>query len=128
MYFGFEYYRNLFIDYGVITTLEEYQRVELLQRDFFAISNIAIDYHLFTKYYSGTYWSFEQCVWIDALRKVADKFFRNTYLLCYSVRVLCMPCLILPRVLDISLNIEMAIRKKRCIILFITDKNCTRSL
>lgn len=75
VFWFFEHYRNLFIDYSVITTVEEYQRVELLQRDFFATSNISIDYHLFTKYYSGTYWSFEQCVWIDALRKVADKFF-----------------------------------------------------
>jgi adenine-specific DNA-methyltransferase len=33
-----------------------------------------MDYHLFTKYYSGTYWSFEQCVWIDALRKAAENY------------------------------------------------------
>lgn len=29
-------------------------------------------YHLFTKYYSGTWWSAEQCLWIDALREVAE--------------------------------------------------------
>ncbi|PTV47630.1 restriction endonuclease [Acinetobacter oleivorans] len=32
------------------------------------------DYHLFTKNYSGTWWSYEQCVWIDALRSIADSY------------------------------------------------------
>lgn len=32
-----------------------------------------IGFHLFTKYYSGTYWSFDQCVWIDAIRCIAEK-------------------------------------------------------
>ncbi len=32
------------------------------------------DYHLFTKNYSGTWWSYEQCVWIDALRGIADSY------------------------------------------------------
>lgn len=35
---------------------------------------IDIDFHLFVRMYSGTYWSFEQCVWIDSLRKSAEKF------------------------------------------------------
>lgn len=69
-----ENYRELFVDYSIITSLDEYQRVELMQRDFFTTENIARDFHLFTKYYSGTYWSFEQCVWIDALRMVAENF------------------------------------------------------
>ncbi|WP_312184129.1 DNA adenine methylase [Massilia timonae] len=29
-------------------------------------------HHLFTKIYSGTWWSTEQCVWIDAIREVLD--------------------------------------------------------
>jgi adenine-specific DNA-methyltransferase len=62
------------VDYSIITTLDEYQKFESLQREFFKSDNIDIDFHLFTKYYSGTYWSFEQCVWIDALRMVAEKF------------------------------------------------------
>lgn len=32
------------------------------------------EYHLFAKYYSGTWWSAEQCLWIDALRQVADEY------------------------------------------------------
>ena len=31
------------------------------------------EYHLFTRFYSGTWWSAEQCAWIDALRAVADR-------------------------------------------------------
>ncbi len=30
-------------------------------------------FHLFTKYYSGTWWSAHQCLWIDALREVAEQ-------------------------------------------------------
>lgn len=30
------------------------------------------DWHLFTKYYSGTWWSAEQCSWIDSFRKVIE--------------------------------------------------------
>ncbi len=36
-----------------------------------------LSHHLFIKYYSGTYWSYQQCLWIDALRKVADEY-KNT--------------------------------------------------
>lgn len=69
-----ENYNNLFIDYSKINSTEEYQRIELLQRNLLEGGQFNFDYYLFTKYYSGTYWSFEQCVWIDALRKVADNF------------------------------------------------------
>lgn len=31
-------------------------------------------YSLFTRCYSGTYWSLEQCMWIDALRMVAEDY------------------------------------------------------
>lgn len=31
-------------------------------------------YHLFTKCYSGTWWSASQCIWIDALREKAEEF------------------------------------------------------
>ncbi len=32
------------------------------------------NYYLFVKCYSGTYWSFEQCVWIDSFRFAIDQF------------------------------------------------------
>lgn len=31
-------------------------------------------WHLFTKYYSGTWWSAEQCAWIDSIRKAIEDF------------------------------------------------------
>jgi adenine-specific DNA-methyltransferase len=36
-------------------------------------ATFSFHYHLFTKYYAGTWWSAEQCLWIDALREVADQ-------------------------------------------------------
>lgn len=65
---------NFFYDYYSIHSIEDYQKIELLQRNLLYEQTFDIDYHLFTKYYSGTYWSFEQCVWIDALRKAAENY------------------------------------------------------
>ncbi|MBG9456063.1 hypothetical protein ABE61_18800 [Lysinibacillus sphaericus] len=56
------------MDLATFNQLEELQK-SLINSDF---SNI--DYHLFTKNYSGTYWSYEQCLWIDAFRAVADEY------------------------------------------------------
>jgi adenine-specific DNA-methyltransferase len=67
-------YPNLFFDYSAIKDVKTYQKIELVQRDIFEKGKFNVDFHLFTKYYSGTYWSFEQCVWIDALRKTAENF------------------------------------------------------
>jgi adenine-specific DNA-methyltransferase len=69
-----ENYPDYFFDYSKISTLEEFAKVESKQRELFFKEKFAIEYHLFVKYYSGTYWSFEQCVWIDALRKAAESF------------------------------------------------------
>lgn len=60
------------LQYSSILNLEEFNDIEqrnqeLLARDF---SN---SHHLFTKYYSGTWWSAEQCIWIDAIRKIFDE-------------------------------------------------------
>lgn len=65
-------YPELIYDYSSsndiqrIIEIEEAQQA-LINKDF------SIGFHLFTKYYSGTYWNFEQCVWIDSLRCVAEK-------------------------------------------------------
>lgn len=66
----------LSFDYRDDMTIEEFKEVEeaqkaLIQQDF------DFSHHLFVKNYSGTYWTFEQCLWIDALRKVADHY-KNT--------------------------------------------------
>lgn len=80
----FEYYWNLF-DYNKDLTLEEFNDLELRQQELlndhdfinkiYSSNNRDIkSNHLFVRYYSGTYFSFRQCVWIDALRLVADRY------------------------------------------------------
>ncbi|OYX61444.1 MAG: restriction endonuclease [Novosphingobium sp. 32-60-15] len=46
---------------------EERQRA-LIDQDF------DYEWHIFAKNYSGTWWSYEQCLWIDALREVAEAY------------------------------------------------------
>ena len=36
-------------------------------------------WHLFVKYYSGTWWSAEQCAWIDSLRQQIEKYADSSY-------------------------------------------------
>ena len=59
------------LTYPVDVTLAAFNKVEkrnraLLHREF---DN---SHHLFTRVYSGTWWSAEQCVWIDAIREALD--------------------------------------------------------
>lgn len=59
------------LDYSPGLTLAEFNKIEkrnqlLLYKDF------TNTHHLFTRVYSGTWWSAEQCVWIDAFREVLD--------------------------------------------------------
>ncbi|HDR4513815.1 DNA adenine methylase [Bacillus cereus group sp. TH150LC] len=68
-------YNNAFV-YGDEITLEEFKEIEASQRvliDYDKFDEFD-DYYLFTRYYSGTYWSYEQCVWIDSVKYVADQF------------------------------------------------------
>jgi len=67
-------FKSFLYDYSKIDTIVGYQKVETAQRDLLKKGKFDNSYHLFTKYYSGTYWSFEQCIWIDSLRKAADEF------------------------------------------------------
>lgn len=66
-------YQSYFYDYNLIRDLKTYQKVELAQRMLIK-EKFNSDYHLFVKHYSGTYWSFEQCLWIDSIRKSAEKY------------------------------------------------------
>lgn len=66
-------YDDMFYDYSIIQTVNDYQKIELKQRKL-QKEKFNVDYHLFVKHYSGTYWSFEQCVWLDALRKCAENY------------------------------------------------------
>lgn len=57
--------------YPANPTLAEFNAIESANR---ALIRREFDYshHLFTRVYSGTWWSGEQCVWIDAIREVLD--------------------------------------------------------
>lgn len=73
----FNEYSHLIFDYDVELSLEQFQQLEKKQQDLLEYNFSKFKYHLFVKNYSGTYWSYNQCVWIDALRSVADDY-KNT--------------------------------------------------
>jgi adenine-specific DNA-methyltransferase len=52
-------------------SFEDFEKCEYWQQGLIN-SSLEGNYILFTKFYSGTYWSLEQCQWIDSIRKVAD--------------------------------------------------------
>lgn len=58
-------------EYTVDPTLNEFQKIEDKNKDLIN-RRFSYHHHLFVKYYSGTWWSGEQCLWIDAIREVAD--------------------------------------------------------
>lgn len=59
------------LSYEVFGSLEEFNIIEERNRK---LINVNFDhaYHLFVKNYSGTWWSAEQCLWIDALKQTID--------------------------------------------------------
>lgn len=54
-------------DYDDLTDIENRQQ-RLIEDKF------DLGFSLFAKNYSGTYWSYEQCVWIDSIRAVAEDY------------------------------------------------------
>lgn len=66
-------YSKFTFDYSLVTNFEQFKLLEQNQQ---SLLNESFDlgFHLFTKYYSGTYWSFNQCIWIDSIRAVAEKY------------------------------------------------------
>lgn len=66
-------------DYSNNITFQQFLELEANQKE---IKNLDFDsdYHLFTKFYSGTYWSYSQCVEIDSISEVlrSDKYL-NTF-------------------------------------------------
>lgn len=53
--------------------LNEFVHIEEKQRSLINYS-YSHSWHLFLKNYSGTWWSAKQCLWIDAIRKVAEEY------------------------------------------------------
>ncbi|TQV71863.1 restriction endonuclease [Exilibacterium tricleocarpae] len=72
---------GLDIYYHADMQLEEFNAIELLQQSFIEQS-FTRPWHLFLQYYSGTWWSAQQCLWIDALRQVAERYRQQP---CYPV-------------------------------------------
>ena len=65
--------RKLDQDYSYqhISDLDHFNAVERKNRELIE-SDFSHDYHLFQKFYSGTWWSAEQCILIDSFREVAE--------------------------------------------------------
>jgi adenine-specific DNA-methyltransferase len=64
------------IDYEGFASLEEFNEIEERNRTLIN-QTFRHHYHLFVKNYSGTWWSGEQCLWIDAIKQAIDKRVKN---------------------------------------------------
>ncbi len=69
-----EEYPNFTYSYSAEMTIKQFVHLEKKQQKLLDHNFDNSIYHLFAKYYSGTYWSFQQCLWIDALRRVAEDY------------------------------------------------------
>jgi|SRR6185312_15340750 len=67
-------YPDFIFSYSEKKTIKEFVELEKQQQDLMEFNFGYLSHHLFCKYYSGTYWSYQQCLWIDAIRKVADEY------------------------------------------------------
>lgn len=61
------------VNYKKAMELKEFVKCEEKQRELINYT-YTHEWHLFLKNYSGTWWSAEQCLWIDAIRKVAEEY------------------------------------------------------
>lgn len=68
-------------DYFTPVSLTRFDQIEREQQRILE-QNFCRPFHLFLKYYSGTWWSAEQALWIDAIREVADSYKSDP---CYDV-------------------------------------------
>lgn len=59
------------LGYVAATSLSHFNEIETRNRAMMDF-DCRFDYHLFTRFYSGTWWSAEQCVWIDSIREALD--------------------------------------------------------
>ncbi|WP_426414747.1 DNA adenine methylase [Aestuariirhabdus sp. LZHN29] len=64
------------IEYEGFDSLEEFNEIEERNRALID-QTFRHHYHLFVKNYSGTWWSAEQCLWIDAIKQAIDKRAKN---------------------------------------------------
>ncbi|MFT4224328.1 DNA adenine methylase [Dysgonomonas sp.] len=65
-------YPEINFNYSEINDFKQLKEIEYQQQSFINKS-FEIGFSLFTKCYSGTYWSSNQCKWIDSIRAVAEE-------------------------------------------------------
>lgn len=66
-------YPDLKFEYSDINDFRHLKKIEEEQQKLIN-KEFEIGFNLFTRYYSGTYWSCEQCIWIDSIRAVAEEY------------------------------------------------------
>lgn len=66
-------YPQYHFDYSEIRDFEDLHDIEKKQQRLID-DKFDLGFSLFAKNYSGTYWSYEQCVWIDSIRAVAEDY------------------------------------------------------
>lgn len=66
-------YPEITYKYSQINDFEIFQNIEEEQKKYID-KKFIIEFSLFTKYYSGTYWSSTQCKWIDSIRATAEEY------------------------------------------------------
>ena len=69
---------NFIFDYNQSFTIKEFNAIEERQKSLIN-QKFKYEWHIFAKCYSGTWWSYEQCLWIDAIREVANHFKTTPY-------------------------------------------------
>ena len=75
-----EKYKSFDFSYSDTISYQEILKLEEKQRGLLNFSFNGLD-HLFAKNFSGTYWTYEQCVWIDAISSVArSEKYKDTFL------------------------------------------------
>jgi adenine-specific DNA-methyltransferase len=67
-------YPELVFTYSEKMTIPQFVQLEKAQQALICFDFGSASHHLFIKNYSGTYWSFDQCLWIDAIRHVAEEY------------------------------------------------------
>ncbi len=67
-------YPDFEFEYSEDLDLNEFNAIEQQQQELIYVDFEDVEHHLFIKNYSGTYWSFEQCLWIDGLRIAANQY------------------------------------------------------
>lgn len=72
LYFKKKY--GLDFKYTDMLSIEGFLTIENKEKKLLNFDFEKKDHHLFVKTYSGTYWSFEQCLWIDAIYRSSQKF------------------------------------------------------